>query len=155
MKTSKNVEKNTIRVKIARHASYMNSYTSVSFFNLCYPAMFDESWQLKVRLCWTPSGHCGQTIIFIHDTSIHYVFYWSATAAIERSAGFVFNCRVDFRPMDCDFHPSLKQRYMYVLVHPRTNDPVHQCYSLGTLKSLVCQVWWALQYLALWATNRN
>ena len=49
--------------------------------------------------------------------------------------------------------PSLKQRYMYVLVHPRKNDPVHQCYSLGTLKNLVCQVLWALQDLALWATN--
>ena len=37
------------------------------------------------------------------------------------------------------------------------NAPVYQCYTLDTLKNLVCHVWWALQYLALhvWATNRN
>jgi len=28
-------------------------------------------------------------------------------------------------------------------------------HTLGTLKNMVCHVWWALQYLALWATNRN
>ena len=38
---------------------------------------------------------------------------------------------------------------------PEKNAPVHQCFTLGTLKNLVCHVWWALQYLALWATNRN
>ena len=43
----------------------------------------------------------------------------------------------------------------YVLVLPRKNAPVYQCFTLGTLKNLVCHVWWALQYLALWATNRN
>ena len=38
---------------------------------------------------------------------------------------------------------------------PRKDVPVCQCFTLGTLKNLVCHVWWALQYLALWATNRN
>ena len=32
---------------------------------------------------------------------------------------------------------------------------MYQCFILGTLKNLVCHVWWALQYLSLWATNRN
>jgi len=35
------------------------------------------------------------------------------------------------------------------------NDPVYQCFTLGTLKNLDCHVWWALQYFALWVTNRN
>ena len=43
----------------------------------------------------------------------------------------------------------------YVLVLPRKNAPVYQCFTLGTLKNLVCHVWWALQYLAQRATNRN
>ena len=30
---------------------------------------------------------------------------------------------------------------------------MHQCFTLGTLKNLVCHVWWALQYLALLETN--
>ena len=37
----------------------------------------------------------------------------------------------------------------------RKNVPVFQCFTLGTLMNLICHVWWALQYLALWATNRN
>jgi len=37
----------------------------------------------------------------------------------------------------------------YVLVLPWKNAPVYQCFTLGTLKNLVCHVWWALQYLAL------
>jgi len=43
----------------------------------------------------------------------------------------------------------------YVLVLPMKNAPVYQCFTLGTLKNLVCHVWWALQYLALLSTNRN
>jgi len=35
------------------------------------------------------------------------------------------------------------------------NIPVYQCCTLGTLKNLVCHVWWTLQCLALRATNRN
>ena len=42
-----------------------------------------------------------------------------------------------------------------VLVIPEKNAPVYQCFTMGTLKNLVCHVWWALEYLALWATNRN
>ena len=37
----------------------------------------------------------------------------------------------------------------YVQVLPRQNAPVYQCFTLGTVKNLVCHVWWALQYLAL------
>jgi len=66
---------------------------------------------------------------------------------------------LDCRPRDCEFNPPslqlklLKRRY--VLVLPRKHAPVYQCFTLGTLKNLVCHVWWALQYLALWATYRN
>jgi len=48
-----------------------------------------------------------------------------------------------------------KRRYMYVLVLPRKNTPMYQCFTLGRLKNLVCHVWWALKYLALRSTNRN
>ena len=51
--------------------------------------------------------------------------------------------------------PTKITKRRYVLVLPRENAPVYQCFTLGTLKNLVCHVWWALQYLALWATNRN
>ena len=40
-----------------------------------------------------------------------------------------------------------------VLVLPWKNAPVYQCFTLGTLKNLVCHMWWALQYLALLKTN--
>jgi len=66
---------------------------------------------------------------------------------------------LDCRPRDCEFDPPslqlklLKRRYLRVF--PRKNAPVYQCFTLDTLKNLVCHVWWALQYLALWATNRN
>jgi len=43
----------------------------------------------------------------------------------------------------------------YVLFFPMENASVYQCFTLSTLKNLVCHVWWALQYLALWATNIN
>jgi len=46
-----------------------------------------------------------------------------------------------------------KRRYVPVL--PRKNASVYQCFTLGTIKNLVCHMWWALQYLALCATNRN
>jgi len=32
----------------------------------------------------------------------------------------------------------------YVLVLPRKNAPVYQCFTLGTLKNLVCHLWWEL-----------
>ena len=64
---------------------------------------------------------------------------------------------IDCRPRDCEFDlPSLQLKITkrrYVLVLPRKKAPVYQCFTLGTLKSLVCHVWWALQYLALWATD--
>jgi len=41
------------------------------------------------------------------------------------------------------------QKGDYVLVLPRKNAPMYQCYTLGMLKDLVCHVWWVLQYLAL------
>ena len=44
-----------------------------------------------------------------------------------------------------------KWRYVYVPVLPRTNATVYHCYTLDMSKNLVCHVWWALQYLALWA----
>jgi len=44
---------------------------------------------------------------------------------------------------------------IYVLVLPRKNCPVYQCFTLGTLKNLVWHEWWAFQYLALWTTYRN
>ena len=37
---------------------------------------------------------------------------------------------------------------MYLLL-PDKNAYVYQCYILGTIKNLVCHVWWALKYLAL------
>ena len=43
----------------------------------------------------------------------------------------------------------------YVLALARKNASVYQCFTLDTLKNLVCHVWLALQYLALWATKRN
>jgi len=62
--------------------------------------------------------------------------------------------------MHCEFDPPVLQlkllkRDNYVLVLPRKNAPVYQCVTLDTFKNLVCHVWWALQYLALWAANRN
>ena len=51
--------------------------------------------------------------------------------------------------------PTKITKRRYVLVRPSKNAPVYQCFTLGTLKNLVCHVWWALQYLALWATKRN
>ena len=53
---------------------------------------------------------------------------------------------LDCRPRDCEFDPPslqlklLKRRY--VLVLPRKNALVYQCFTLGTLKNLVCHVWW-------------
>ena len=47
--------------------------------------------------------------------------------------------------------PTKITKRRYVLVLPRKNAPVYQCFTLGTLKNLVCHVWWALQYLALWS----
>ena len=38
---------------------------------------------------------------------------------------------------------------------PEKNAPVYLFYVLGTFKNQVCHLWWALQYLALWVTNRN
>ena len=52
-------------------------------------------------------------------------------------------------------HPTKIYLRSYTLVLPRKNAPVYQCFTLGTIKNLVCHVWWALQYLAQWATNRN
>jgi len=51
--------------------------------------------------------------------------------------------------------PTKITKRRYVLVLPRKNASVYQCFTLGALKNLVCHVWWALQYLALWATNRT
>ena len=51
--------------------------------------------------------------------------------------------------------PTKITKRRYILVLPRKNAPVYQCFTLGTLKNLVCHVWWALQYLALWANYRN
>jgi len=45
--------------------------------------------------------------------------------------------------------PTKITKRRYVMVLPRRNAPVYQCFTLGTLKNLVCHVWWALQYLAL------
>jgi len=49
----------------------------------------------------------------------------------------------------CKFHFSNITKRSFVLVLPRKNAPVYQGFTLGTLKNLVCHVWWALQYLAL------
>jgi len=70
-------------------------------------------------------------------------------------SGKTFDCR----PRDCEFDPPSLQlkllKEMYVLVLPRKNAPVYQCFTLGMLKNLGYLVWWARQYLALWVTNRN
>jgi len=42
-----------------------------------------------------------------------------------------------------------------VLVLPRKNTTMYQCYTQGTLKNLVFHVWWALQSRALWATKET
>ena len=79
---------------------------------------------------------------------------WGFSEGIWLS-GKTFDCR----PRDCEFDPPslqlklLKRRY--VLVLPKKNAPVYQGFTLSTLNNLVCHVWWALQYLALWATHRN
>jgi len=66
---------------------------------------------------------------------------------------------LDCRPKYCEFDPlSLQLKLLkmrFVLGLPRKNARVYQCFTLGTIKNLVCHVWWALQYLAQWATNRN
>jgi len=46
-----------------------------------------------------------------------------------------------------------KMRYIYWYFPRNLNVPVYQCFTLSTLKNL--NVWWTLQYLALWATIRN
>ena len=35
------------------------------------------------------------------------------------------------------------------------NAPLYPCYTLDTLMNLVCHVWWAIQYFALWVTNKT
>jgi len=59
---------------------------------------------------------------------------------------------LDCLPRDCEFDsPSLQLKLLkYVLVLSRKNALVNQCLTLSMLKNLVCHVWWALQYLALW-----
>jgi len=37
--------------------------------------------------------------------------------------------------------PTKITKRRYVLVLPRNNAPVYQCFTLGTLKNLVCHVW--------------
>jgi len=69
-------------------------------------------------------------------------------------SGKTLGCRL----RDCEFDPLTltkitKRRCVRVL--SRKNAPVYQCFTLGTLKNLVCHMWWVLQYLALWATNNN
>ena len=51
--------------------------------------------------------------------------------------------------------PTKITKRRYVLVLTRKNASVYQWFTLGTVKNLVCHGWWALQYLALWATNIN
>jgi len=51
--------------------------------------------------------------------------------------------------------PTKITKSRYVLVLSRKHAPVYQCFTLGTLEPGLSCVWWALQYLALWATNRN
>jgi len=87
---------------------------------------------------------------------------WKPHCSIENSEGIWLSGKtLDCLPRDCEFDPPslqlklLKKGDMYCMVLPRKNAPVYQCFTLGTLKNLVCHVWWALQYLALWATNRN
>ena len=62
---------------------------------------------------------------------------------------------LDCRLRDCEFDPPLTPtkitKRRYVLILSRKNAPMYQCLTLGMLKNLVCHVWWALQYLALWA----
>ena len=58
----------------------------------------------------------------------------------------------------CEFDPLTPTKITkrrYLLDHSRKYAPVYQCFTLGTFTNLVCHVWWAYQYLALWATNRN
>ena len=58
---------------------------------------------------------------------------------------------LDCRPRDCEFDPlSLQLKLL--------NGDMYWLFPgkmLPCIKNLVCHVWWALQYLALWATNRN
>ena len=69
---------------------------------------------------------------------------------------------LDCRPSDCEFDPPTPTKTAKMEICTSTSQekrskkvPVYQCFTLGTLKNQVCHVWWALQYLALWATNRN
>jgi len=59
---------------------------------------------------------------------------------------------LDCRPRDCEFDPLTPTKITnrrYVLVLPRKNASVYLCFTLGTLKNLVCHVWWALQYICI------
>ena len=51
--------------------------------------------------------------------------------------------------------PTKITKRRYILVLPRKNAPVYQCFTLGTLKNLVCHMWLALQYHASWVTNKT
>jgi len=59
--------------------------------------------------------------------------HWTANPGIARSIS---------RP------PKLLKEDNYTLVLLWKSAPMYQCYTLGTLKNLVCHVWWALQYFA-------
>ena len=54
-------------------------------------------------------------------------------------------------PSSTPLTPTKITKRRYVLVLPWKNVPVYHSFTMGTLRILVCHVWWALQYLALWA----
>jgi len=85
--------------------------------------------------------HIKQNCLKVMTEIGSVVKHWTAGPGIENSIPPHSNFKIT--------------RSWYVLVLPRKNAPAYQCYSLGLLKNLVCHVWWALQYLALLAYNKN
>jgi len=74
---------------------------------------------------------------------------------LARGFGSVVNTRLPTQGLRVR-SPSLQLKLLIGDMYrffPRQNAPVYQCFTL--LNNLVCHVWWALQYIALWATNRN
>jgi len=116
--------------------------TSIWVYERCWVRFTFHSFDL-----WT----CGHV----------HVYKRTADPALSISEGIVVCVKtLDCQPRDCELNPPSQQLKLLkwdkiILVLPRKNATVHQCFSLGRLKNLVCHVWWALKYLALWATNRN
>ena len=66
---------------------------------------------------------------------------------------------IDCRPRDCEFDPPINQLKLLIgdmyWFFPLQEKCSCQYCTLNMLKNLVCNVWWALQYFALWTTDTN